>query len=287
MRIGVVYPQTEYPTKPDAIATYALRAEELGYRHILAYDHVLGANPKRTGGWRGPYSSEHSFMEPLVTFAYLAAICKRIEFTTGVLVLPQRQTALVAKQAAILDVLSEGRLRLGVGIGWNAVEYEALGESFNNRGRRIEEQIELLQELWTKKLVSSKGHWHQLSDVGLNPMPIQQPIPIWFGGHHENVLKRAATYGQGWMPNYRKAEDAKESVKLLGEMLKTEGRSWDDFGMEVRLQYGDGKADRWKQSLDEWQAIGATHASINTMGVGLKGAEAHLDAIERFAKAIL
>ena len=287
MRIGAVYPQTEYPCEPEAIARYALKAEALGYRHILAYDHVLGANPERAGGWRGPYTSQHSFMEPLVTFAYLAAICKDIEFTTGVLVLPQRQTALVAKQAAILDVLSKGRLRLGVGIGWNAVEYEAMGASFNNRGQRVEEQIELLQQLWTNNLVSRKGRWHQFSDVGLNPMPVQQPIPIWFGGHHENMLKRAAKYGQGWMPNYRRAEDAKESLKLLGEFLKTEGRSWDDMGLEVRLQYGDGNADRWKQSLEEWQSLGATHASINTMGAGLKDADAHIKAIESFAKAIL
>ncbi len=287
MRIGVVYPQTEYPTEPKEIVRYAQKAEALGFTHILAYDHILGANPERPGGWRGPYTHKDPFMEPLVTYAYLAGFTEKIEFTTGVLVLPQRQTALVAKQAAILDVLSKGRLRLGVGIGWNAVEYEALGEKFSNRGKRVEEQIEIMQKLWTEELITFEGKWHKFSDVGLNPMPWQRPIPIWFGGHHENVLKRVAKYGQGWMPNYRNAEEVMPLLKQLGNFLEEAGRAPSEIGLEVRLQYGDGKAAQWKQTLDEWKALGATHASINTMGVGLKGAEAHLDAIERFAEAML
>lgn len=287
MRIGVVYPQTEFPTEAEAIVQYAQHAEQLGFTHILAYDHVVGAKPERPGGWRGPYTDKDSFMEPFVTFAYLAALTEKIEFTTGVLVLPQRQTALVAKQAAILDLLSKGRLRLGVGIGWNAVEFEALGETFTNRGRRVEEQIQLLQQLWTQKLVTADARWHKLSDVGLNPMPLQQPIPIWFGGHHENVLRRVAKYAQGWMPNYRQAADALASIKQLGAFLEKEQRSLDELGLEVRLQFGDGNAERWKQTLGEWQELGASHASINTMGAGLTSAQAHMEAIQRFAEAML
>lgn len=287
MRIGVVYPQTEFPTQAEAIVQHAQHAEQLGFTHILAYDHIVGANPERPGGWRGPYTDEDSFMEPFVTFAYLAALTEKIEFTTGVLVLPQRQTALVAKQAAILDLLSKGRLRLGVGIGWNAVEFEALGETFTNRGRRVEEQIQLLQQLWTQKLVTTDVRWHKLSNVGLNPMPLQQPIPIWFGGHHENVLRRVAKYGQGWMPNYRQVADALAPIKKLGAFLEKEQRSLDELGLEVRLQFGDGNAERWKQTLGEWQELGATHASINTMGAGFTSAQAHMDAIQRFAEAML
>ncbi len=287
MRIGVVYPQTEYPTEPEEIVRYAQKAEALGFTHILAYDHIVGANPERPGGWKGPYTNKDPFMEPFVTYAYLAGFTEKIEFTTGVLVLPQRQTALVAKQAAILDVLSKGRLRLGVGIGWNAVEYEALGEQFSNRGKRVEEQIEIMQRLWTEELISVDGRWHKFSDVGLNPMPVQRPIPIWFGGHHENVLKRVAKYGQGWMPNYRSAEEVQPLWERLKSFLDAEKRSVGEIGLEVRLQYGDGNAAQWKETVDEWKALGATHASINTMGVGLKGAQAHLDAIERFSEARL
>jgi probable F420-dependent oxidoreductase len=282
MRFGVVYPQTEYPTDPVAIREYAQAAEELGYRHILAYDHVLGANPERPGGWRGPYTHEHSFMEPFSLFSYLAGVTNNIEFATGVIVLPQRNTALVAKQSAMLDLLSGGRLRLGVGIGWNAVEYEGMGENFKTRGRRIEEQVELLKRLWTEELVSHQGRWHQFSDVGINPLP-EHSIPLWYGGHHENVLRRIAKQGDGWMPNYRKAIDAQVQFDRLDQFLELEGRSRKDLGLEVRIQYGDGNADTWKRTLEEWKPLGITHVSLNTMSYGFDSAQKHLEAIKRFA----
>ena len=196
MRIGVIFPQIEIGSDPAAIRDYAQAAEELGYHYLLAFDHVLGANSASRPGWRG-YRHTDMFHEPFVLFGYLAGVTKNIELTTGVLILPQRQTALVAKQAASLDIVSGGRLRLGIGIGWNPVEYEALGEDFHNRGLRSEEQIEVLRALWTQELVTYDGKWHGITDAGLNPLPVQQPIPIWFGGSSDLVLQRIARLGDG------------------------------------------------------------------------------------------
>ena len=179
MKIGVVLPQTEIGNDPAAIKAYAEAVEGMGFTHILVFDHVLGANPERPGGWKGPYTYRHGFHEPFVLFGFLAAATRRVELVTGIIILPQRQTALVAKQAAAVDVLSGGRLRLGVGVGWNPVEFEALGEDFTTRGRRVEEQVEVMRALWTRELVTFKGAHHQISDAGLNPLPVQRPIPIW------------------------------------------------------------------------------------------------------------
>src|SRR5947207_13234197 len=208
MRIGVVFPQTEIGDDPIAIRDYAQAAEQLGYQHLLIYDHVLGASIANRPDWRGPYTSDTLFHEPFVLFGYLAGLTKRIELVTGVIVLPQRQTALVAKQAAEIDVLSGGRLRLGIGVGWNEVEYEALGQDFHTRGRRSVEQIAVLRALLTQEVVDFHGHWHHITHAGLNPQPVQRPIPIWFGvGSSQNpyppeaVLRRVARLADGWSPN--------------------------------------------------------------------------------------
>jgi probable F420-dependent oxidoreductase len=286
MRFGVVYPQIEFPSDHAAIKEYAQTAEGLGYHHIIAYDHVLGANPERLGGWSGPYTFRNQFQEPFVFFAYLAGLTKSIEFTTSVIILPQRQTALVAKQAAELDVLSGGRLRLGVGLGWNAVEYQALSENFHTRGRRIEEQVRLLKLLWTQELVTFDGRWHKVSDAGINPLPIQRPIPIWFGGHSEQQLQRAAQLADGWMPNYRTPVDAAPSLQRLQGYLSAAGRTGLPFGLEARLPYGDGSPATWRQLIQGWQGLGVTHISINTMGFGFDRPHQHLAAIEKFAKVM-
>src|SRR6266852_9674563 len=191
MNVGVVLPQTEIGNDPAAIKAYAEAVENMGFTHILVFDHVLGANPERPGGWKGPYTYRHGFHEPFVLFGFLAAATHRIELVTGVVILPQRQTALVAKQAAAVDVLSGGRLRLGIGVGWNPVEFEALGENFKNRGKRVEEQLEVMRLLWTKELVTYEGQWHRVPDAGINPLPVQRPIPVWMGGESEAVLRRA------------------------------------------------------------------------------------------------
>jgi probable F420-dependent oxidoreductase len=284
MRIGVVFPQTEFGNDLAALRDYAQTVEGLGYSHILAYDHVLGANPDRPGGWSGPYTFQTPFHEVFVLFSFMAAVTQRIELTTGILILPQRQTSLVAKQAASLDVLSGGRLRLGVGIGWNDVEYLALNENFHNRGRRIEEQIELLRLLWTQPLVQFGGRWHTIPDAGLNPMPVQQPIPVWFGGHAEAVLQRMARLGDGWMTNYRTSQDARPSLDKLDEYLSAVGRNRAGFGIEARLTYGDGNPARLLALTSDWQQAGASHLSVNTMGADFQEPGEHLQALANFAR---
>jgi probable F420-dependent oxidoreductase len=284
LHLGVVYPQTEYPNDPAAIRDYAHTVEGLGYSHILAYDHVLGANPDRPGGWQGVYSYQNPFQEPLILFGYLSAVTEKVGFATGILVLPQRQTALVAKQAAEVDILSGGRLRLGVGLGWNQVEFIALGENFHNRGRRIEEQVEVLRRLWTQPLVEYQGRWHSIQDAGINPLPVQRPIPLWFGGRAEPALRRIARLADGWMPAYRSPADARPSVDLLYSFLKDNGREPSSFGLEARLPYGEGNPDTWKQLIDGWKELGATHFSLNTMGAGFDTPAKHLQALEKFAR---
>lgn len=285
MKIGLVFPQTEFGSDPAALRDYVQTAESLGFSHILAYDHVLGANPNRPGGWQGPYTHQDPFHEVFVLFSYMAALSATVEFVTGILILPQRETAVVAKQAATLDVLSNGRFRLGVGVGWNKVEMESLGQNFHTRGRRVEEQIDVLKLLFTQELVIFKGEWHDIADAGLNPMPVQRPIPIWLGGHSDVVLRRLARKGDGWLPGYRTAEAAQESLDKIEEYLGEYGRSRRDIGLEPRLHYKDGP-DAWQTYLAGWQAAGATHISFNTMGVGFNTPQKHLQAIAEFAKLV-
>ena len=286
MRIGVVFPQTEFGSDPGAIKAYAQTAESLGFTHILSYDHVLGANPDRPGGWSGPYTHESAFHEPFVLYSYMAALTEKIEFVTGILILPQRETVLVAKQAAALDVLSNGRLRLGVGTGWNKVEYIALNQDFHARGQRQEEQIELMRLLWTQELVTFLGRWHTIPDAGLNPLPVQRPIPIWFGGYADVVLRRIARIGDGWMPAHHTAAAAAADLAKLDAYLAENDRSRADVGLEPRLHYKDNNLDSWAETMAGWQAAGATHISLNTMGAGLTTPDQHIAAIQEFAQLL-
>ncbi len=286
MKIGVVFPQTEFGNDPAAIHDYAQTVEGLGFTHIVAYDHVLGANPNRPGGWKGPYTHESPFHEPFVLFGYMAALTQKIEFVPGIIILPQRQTALVAKQSAALDVLSGGRLRLGVGLGWNEVEFIALNQDFHTRGRRIEEQVTLMRQLWTEPLVNFAGKWHTIPDAGLNPLPVQRPIPVWFGGTADAALRRAARFADGWLINLRTIDESRTTLAKLDSYLAEVGRSRPGFGIEPRVAYGEGKPDAWAGLVNEWQALGATHLSFNTMGKGFNTPTAHLAAIRAFAEAV-
>jgi probable F420-dependent oxidoreductase len=282
MQIGLIYPQTEYGMDPIAIRDYAQTAEGLGFSHIVAYDHVLGANPERPG-WQGPYTYHSPFMEPFILFAYMASVTSKLGFFTGILILPQRQTALVAKQAATLDVLCTGRLRLGVGVGWNEVEYIGLNEDFHTRGQRIEEQVSLLRQLWTQDLVTYTGRWHTIPDAGINPLPVQRPIPIWFGGHSERVLRRTAQMGDGWVPSSSSYADCKPALAQLKHYLEKSGRDPNTFGVEGRLSFGNGNASLLSREAAEWNATGATHLSLNTMKLGFKTPNQHIAAIKEFA----
>jgi probable F420-dependent oxidoreductase len=284
MKIGVVFPQTEIGAEPAGVKDYAQAAEDLGFSHILAYDHVIGANVASRPGWKPPYTHLDQFHEPFVLFSYLAGLTKKIGWVTGIIILPQRQTVLVAKQAAALDVLSGGRLRLGIGIGWNPVEYEALGENFKDRGRRSEEQIELLRKLWTQPLLSFDGRWHKVTDAGINPLPVQRPIPIWFGGSDDRALRRLARLGDGWFPLMSPDEKCQATIERIRAYAKEAGRNPSTIGIEGRIAYGQGSTEAWLQELDAWNKLGATHVSFNTMKAGLNGPAAHIEAIRRFQK---
>jgi probable F420-dependent oxidoreductase len=226
------------------------------------------------------------FHEPFALFGYLAGLTQRMELATGVLILPQRQTALVAKQAAEVDVLSGGRLRLGIGIGRHVVEYEGLGEDFHNRGRRSEEQIEVLRALWTHQLVTYEGRWHKITDAGLNPLPVQRPIPIWFGGMADRVLRRIARLGDGWFPQCQPDDDGRTMIDRLHAYARREGREPGSIGIEGRISIAQDSAEGWIKLFAAWRELGATHISVNTMGAGLSSPNDHIDAIRRFKEAI-
>lgn len=284
MRIGVVFPQTEIGNDPVAIRDYAQAAEQLGYRHLLVYDHVLGAHPDRFEhlGFRPPYTYQTPFHEPFVLFGYLAGLTTTLELVTGILILPQRQTALVAKQAAEVDVLTKGRLRLGVGVGWNPIEFEVLGEEFTNRGRRIEEQVALLRRLWTDELVDFEGKYYTVRQAGINPLPVQRPIPLWMGGMTEPVLRRTARIADGWFPQFRPGARSAETIERLRGYVRDAGRSVEDVGIEGRINLSNTPEDQWGAALEGWRDMGASHVCFNTMGVDLPSPQGHIDAIRRF-----
>ena len=280
MQLGVVFPQTEIGADPSGVRAYAEAAEAAGYRHLLAFDHVLGAHPDRPGGWTRNYTNETLWHEPFVLFGYLAAITRVMELFTGILILPQRQTALVAKQAAAVDILSNGRLRLGVGIGWNAVEYEALGEDFHNRGKRMEEQIEVLRALWSDTAITYDGQWHHIPKAGINPLPTRT-IPIWMGGQSERVLDRTGRLADGWLPLFATPAEIVEPLARIHESARAAGREPSTIGVDGRVTIKDDIAQSVAEAI-AWREAGVSQLSINTMGHGRQGPAAHIDAIEAF-----
>ena len=290
MKIGVVFPQTEIGQDPAMIRDYAQAVEAMGYTHILAFDSVIGANPDRPGGWDSQYDYRHAFHEPFALFAFCAAVTRRIELATGVLILPQRQTTLVAKQAAEVDVLSRGRLRLGISVGWNPVEFEALGENIHDRGKRVEEQLEVMRLLWTRELVTYEGRWHRVPDAGIKPLPVQRPIPVWMGGESEAVLRRAARMADGWitLQTFRPDPAAQQIIDRLHDLVRDAGRDPAAFGIEGRVALAKLPPAEWAKELAAWRAMrGITHLCVNTMGLGLPGPEEHVRTLERFKSAVL
>jgi len=283
IKIGVVFPQTEIGNDPQIIREFAQVAEGAGATHLLAYDHVLGAHPDREPRLWGPYTHETAFHEPFVLFGYLAAVTSQMEIVTGVIILPQRQTALVAKQAAEIDILSGGRLRLGVGTGWNYVEYDSLNEDFSNRGAREEEQIEVLRKLWKDPVVDYTGKWHRIDRAGLLPLPDRE-IPIWLGGFTEPAFRRAAKCADGFIFG-NSSDSAIQALESIKKHLESNQRSLADFGIEAMLDYGAGP-EVWEQEIKAWQDAGATHLSVRTMNIGLANPTDHIKAIENFFKVI-
>ena len=282
MNIGVVFPQTEIGSDPAVVKDFAQAAESLGYTHLLAYDHVLGAvHQGREPRLTGPYTEETPFHEPFVLFGYLAGLTTTIELVTGVLILPQRQTALVAKQAAQVAVLSGDRLRLGVGVGWNYVEYDALGEDFHTRGRRQAEQIEILRKLWTEPVVDFTGTYHRVDRAGVLPMP-GKPIPIWMGGSSEAAYRRAAALADGFI--FTSRGGSTETASKLREMVADAGRDPDSFGIEGIVPFQAGP-DAWGPQVEAWKSAGATHLSVVAMNAGLDP-KGHIAMLETYRKAI-
>jgi len=287
VKLGAVFPQTEIGTDPATIRYFAQSLESAGYDYLLAYDHVLGAHPHRFQGPVGgfpsaPYTVEHPFHEVFTLFSFLAAATDRLELAASVLILPQQQTALAAKQAAAVAILSRKQLRLAVGVGWNFAEYEALGEEFHNRGLRLEEQIQLLRMLWTEPLVTFHGAYHDLEQVGINPLPLQTPIPLWIGsGASARSLRRVARLADGWMPLLQPGEDLHDALSRLRALLADEGRDARTFGIDARLNIGRGEPASWLGQVRELRTLGVTHLAINTGRAG-HTAQWHLDTLLRF-----
>jgi len=286
MKYGAVFPQTEIGEDQGAVREYAQAVEAMGYEYILVYDHVLGADTASRPNWTGPYTSETLFHEPFVLFGYLAGITKTIELVTGIIILPQRQTVLVAKQAAEVDVLSQGRLRLGIGIGWNQVEYEGLNENFHNRGKRSEEQVEVLRQLWTSPVVTFKGNWHNIDAAGIKPLPIQRPIPIYFGGgRNDSVLKRIARLGDGWLPQTAPDEQGRALIDKFRNFVSEAGRNTSDVGIDTRVNIADGM-ETALINAGKWKEIQADYVGVNTMRAGFTSLEQHLNALQEFKASL-
>jgi probable F420-dependent oxidoreductase len=285
VRIGVVFPQTELGGDVGAVRAYGQGVEALGYRHLLAYDHVLGADPDVHAPWRGPYTVATTFHEPFVMFGYLAG-ATTLELVTGIIILPQRQTALVAKQAAEVDLLTGGRFRLGVGLGWNAVEYEALGQRFDQRGRRLSEQIGLLRRLWTEEVVTHEGEFDTVTAAGLAPLPVQRPIPVWIGGSSDAAYRRIGRLADGWFPQVAPGPDLDHARAVVAEAADAAGRDPATLGLEGRVTWNPEDPARFERQVGKWRDAGASHLAINTMSTGQAGVDAHLAVLARAAELI-
>ena len=290
MNVGVIFPQTECGTDIAAIAAFVREVEAMGFDHLFVADHVLGADPRfHSHPSLATYSHEAVVHEALTLMAYLAAITSRITLATGILILPQRQTALVAKQAAEIDVLSGGRLRLSIGVGWNAVEFEALNETFENRGRRSAEQIAVLRALWTQPVVDFRGEFHRISHAGLNPIPIQRPIPIWFGvGSRDHpvppaaALRRIARLADGWSPNFTPDAQGRTLVDQVHRYAREAGRDPATLPLEGRIRLAGQNADGWTKQVEAWKALGASSIIVEPRGGKLRFPDEQLDVLRRF-----
>ena len=284
MQLGAIFPQTEIGADPGGVRDFAQAAEAMGYEHLLVFDHVLGADASQHANWDRPYRHTDMFHEPFVLFGYLAALTETIQMTTGILILGQRQTVLVAKQAAEVDVLTGGRLRLGIGIGWNHVEYECLGYDYRTRGRRIEEQVALLRQLWTEQLVEFQGTWDSVRHAGINPLPERQ-IPIWMGGRADAVLDRIGRIGDGWLAAARSREEFKAMVETIHRSAIAAGRDPADISLGSGVSArGMTPAEQAARAV-QWDAVGVTHCSILTMDSGFTSLGEHIDAIRAFREA--
>src|SRR3984957_8513526 len=275
MDIGVIFPQTEVGGDRGAVRALGQAASDLGYSHFAAYDHVLGGDIEVLGELGGPYTIDNTFREPLTMFAYLAG-CTNLAFATSILIGPQRQTALLAKQAAEVDLLCGGRFRLGLGIGWNKLEYDALGVPFEERTAILEEQVVVLRALWTERSVTIDGRYHHIRASGLAPLPVQRPIPIWIGGHAPAALRRVGRIADGWFPQVRPGGGLEEALEVIAAGADEVGRDLSGLAFEGRVDYATGDLDRMAGHAQRWREAGASHLSVNTMRAGCTGVDEHI-----------
>jgi probable F420-dependent oxidoreductase len=284
MKIGVSFPTTEIGNDPFVMRDFAQAAEDLGYEYLTAIDHVLQAKEPAGDDFRAYYTIDNAFHEPLILFSYLAAVTTKIGFVTAILILPQRPTVLVAKQAAQLDLMSQGRLRLGVGIGWNELEFDAMEQNFRNRGRRVSEQIELMRKLWTVETVTFDGKFHRIEESGINPLPVQRPIPVWIGAFVEPAIRRAGRVADGWLVNPRvpAGEKAEPLLEIFREGAQEAGRNPDALGIDATVLAEDRGPQAWAADAETWKNMGATHLTFRTMAAGVESVDAHIDAIRKF-----
>lgn len=286
MRFGVTFPQTEIGNDAARIRDFFQVVEDLGYDFVTLPEHVLGAGTSPHDDWRAYYTRDNAFHEPFVLYGFAAALTKTLELATAILVLPQRQAVLAAKQAAELDVLSGGRVRLGVGLGWNEIEFEALGQNFSNRSRRLAEQVEVMRSLWSNELTTYRGEWHTLNDVGLNPMPVQRPIPVWIGAFQPPAVRRAARIGDGWIMNPRmRPEDLARDIAGFREAAEEAGRDPAKLGLEATIWAHEGEAEDWRRSIEQWRQHGVSHVTFRTMQSNL-GLDEHVGKLEGFARVM-
>lgn len=294
MQLGANLSLSDTGGDPGTVKAFAQAAEALGYDHLGAADHVLGANVASRPDWGARNTSDDLFHDPFVLFGFLASCTTRIGFSTQVLILAQRQAVLVAKQAASLDVLSGGRFRLGVGIGWNQVEFVGLNENFHDRGRRSEEQVQVMQKLWADPHVSFQGRWHTIEDAGINPQPANRRIPLWFGGHEDVTLRRTAQWGDGWiMLAHAPGDTALAEFAKLRRYTEEAGRDPAAMGLEVWVSVGAGTPDDWRREFEFWREAGVTHVCVNnsfgrynhTRMEGRSLAQ-HIEALERYRDAV-
>src|SRR6266508_4404119 len=255
MQIGVVFPQIEIGADAGAVRAYAAAVSDLGYRHVLAYDHVVGADPAAYRGWNGPYDIDDTFHEPLVLYGFLAGITS-LELVTGILILPQRQTVLVAKQAAEVDLLTGGRFRL-------------------------------LRRLWTERSVTFEGRYDRVTGVGIAPLPAQRPIPVWFGASSPPALRRAGRLADGWFPQVRPGPKLDEAKRIVDKAAADTGREPGSLGMEGRVGVASRGPDEVAAAVQRWADAGATHVSVSTMAAGFTTVDQHIAALAAVSERVL
>ena len=287
MDFGISFPQTQIGNDPAIIRNFVETAEGLGFDRLTLVDHILGAKEAKDAPWAVHYTIEYGFHEPLTLFAWIAGFTKSIQLVTANVVLPQRQTELVAKQAAQIDILTGGRMVLGIGVGWSKSEFEALNMNFANRGARIEEQVDLLRRLWTDELVEFEGKWHKISEMGMNPRPIQQPIPIWFGAMEEVAVRRAARIGDGWLmsPRGKPDDQMKKLVEAFYGEADSAGRNVNDLGVDATVFAEDRGPNEWLSEAQAWRDLGATSITFRTSESGFTHIDQHINAMRRLAEA--